>query len=360
VPVGWLRTHASPAILLRTLTEILPQDATTAAEVESLREDLLRYKGVTQITKKQRPNGLWGGNILGTAPSKTLGTKDIGSVSQYRRLIELGLPASARTFQLANRTFFRLLSRDEDPKLLFEYGKMAGGAPGLADWARQTMREAVTATLAQAGLHDDPRVRGSAHRIATQLSEFLRSDLAEKPLSRKGTKHFLDPEAHPPSLYSIAMISYLPALQRERATFVDRLQAYLTKAGPNKAFFLAFGKKTLKATDYILGDPLHNDSAGRPKDLPFALYWMELLARMNMLGGSATAQRAFGRLLKDCDKDGVWETKNLRSFPKSPSGLADFAFPLEVADRPPEARRTDVTFRLAYIAKLAGLDLEYV
>jgi hypothetical protein len=360
VPVSWLRAHASPAILLRTLTEILPQDATTAVEVESLRGDLLSYKGVTQITKKQRTNGLWGGNILGTTPSKTLGTKDIGSIAQYRRLVELGLPATARPFQLANRTFFRLLSRDEDPKLLFEYEKLAAEAPGLSDWARQAMREAVTATLAQAGLQDDPRVRGSAHRIATQLSEFLRSDVAEKPIARKGTKHFLDPSAYPPTLHSIAMIAYLPALQRERATFLDRLRDYLTKAGPTKAFLLAFGKKNLKPTHYVLGDPLHNDSAGRPKDLPFALHWMELLARMNMLETSATAQRALGRLLKDCNEDGVWEAKNLRSFPKSPSGLADFAFPLEVSDRVAEARRTDVTFRLAHLAKLAGLDLEFV
>ncbi|MCZ6916124.1 MAG: hypothetical protein O7I93_05045 [Gemmatimonadetes bacterium] len=359
MPVSWLRAHASPPILLRTLTEILPPDATTHEEVESAREDLLQYKGVTQITKKQRTTGIWAGNILGTGPSKTLGIKDIGSIAQYRRLIELGLPADSRTFQRANRMFFRLLSRDKDPKLLFEYEKLASEAPGVAEWARQTMREAVTAALAQAGVQDDPRVRGSAHRITNELSEFLRSNLAEKPIARKGTKHVLDPDAHPPTLHSIAMIAYLPALQRERASFVDRLQGYLSEAGPNKAFVLAFGKKTLKPTNYILGDPLHNDSAGRPKDLPFALHWMELLARMNILQAFPTAQRALGRLLKDCNKDGVWEAKNLRAFPKSPSGLADFAFPLELDDRSAESKRADVTFRLAYLAKLTGLDLEY-
>lgn len=360
MPVDWLRAHASPPIVLRTLTEILPPDTTAAAEVESLREDLLSYKGVTQITKKQRAGGLWGGNILGTEPSKTLGIKEIGSIVQYRRLLEMGLPHTERPFQLANRKFFRLLSRDQNPKLLFEYEKLAAEAPGLATWARQAMREAATAALAQAGLDDDPRVRGSAHRIATQLSEFIRSDLADKPFSRRGTKHILAPEAHPPTLHSIAMISYLPALQRERASFLDRLRDYLVKPGPTKTLYLAFDKKTLKATHHILGDPIHNDSAGRPKDLPLALHWMELLARMNMLDSSPTASRAFGRLLKDCNDEGVWEAKNLRSFPKSPSGLADFAFPLEVSDRPAESRRVDVTFRLAYIAKLAGLDLEFV
>jgi hypothetical protein len=86
---------------------------------------------------------------------------------------------------------------------------------------------------------------------------------------------------------------------------------------------------------------------------------MELLARLNWLRTSASAQRALARLLKDCDDEGVWAPKGLRSFPKSPGGLAGFAFPLEHSDKKREARRTDVTFRLAHLAKLTGLDLEY-
>ena len=79
-----------------------------------------------------------------------------------------------------------------------------------------------------------------------------------------------------------------------------------------------------------------------------------------MTYASPTARRALGRLLKDCDKNGVWAAKNLRAFPKSASGLVDFAFPLEVDEKSVDARRADVTFRLAHLAKLAGLELEFV
>jgi hypothetical protein len=70
--------------------------------------------------------------------------------------------------------------------------------------------------------------------------------------------------------------------------------------------------------------------------------------------------RILGRLLRDCDNRGVWSPKNLRTFPKSPSKLADFAFPLEIDGKSQEARKADVTFRLALIAKLAGWELELV
>ena len=75
---------------------------------------------------------------------------------------------------------------------------------------------------------------------------------------------------------------------------------------------------------------------------------------------SASAQRALARVLKDCDRDGIWKGKNLRAFPKSPSGLVGFAFPLEISGKTADSRRVDVTFRLAHLAKMAGLDLEFV
>ena len=151
----------------------------------------------------------------------------------------------------------------------------------------------------------------------------------------------------------------MPNFQREQASFIELLQQFLAQPAPKKSFVVLVGKKSYKPTTQILGDPLQNDSAGRPKDLPFALHWMELLARLNWLGASPSAQRALARLLKDCDAEGVWTAKGLRSFPKSPAGLTGFTFPLERSDKKQEARRADVTFRLAHLAKLMGLELEY-
>jgi len=124
--------------------------------------------------------------------------------------------------------------------------------------------------------------------------------------------------------------------------------------------FAQIGRKVIKPSSVLLGDPLKADSAGNPKDLPFALHWIELLARMGMFHTSPTAQRILTRLLKDCDEKGVWSPKNLRATPKSASRLADFAYPLEGDGRTIERRKSDVTFRLALIAKLLGWELEYV
>lgn len=360
MPVSWIRDHACAPIRWRTVREILPAGAATPQDIEELSAELMAYKRVTQTRKRQKETGVWAGNILGIVPNKAQGIKDVGTVSQYRHLLELGLPSDQRELRLTDRLFHRILSRDEDPALLFEYEKAAKHNPALAVWARDLMREGAACALAHSGQIDDPRVRGAAHRIASAVSQYLRSDIAEKPVVRKGSRNMLHPDAHPPTVFSVAMIACMPTLQRERAGFVERLGSYLAQAGPKRTYVIVLGRKVLKPAFHLLGDPLQTDSAGNPKDLPFALHWLELLARLDLLRSSATAQRALGHLLRDCDEQGVWSPKNLRAIPKSPSRLADFAFPLELDGRTLERRKADVTFRLCLIARLAGWTLEYV
>lgn len=342
------------------VTEILPRGAATPQDVAGLRDELLAYKRVAQTIRKQKDTGIWGGNILGIAPAKAQGIKDVGTVSQYRHLLELGVPPDERPFRITDRVLYRLLSRDEDPGLLFEYHKPAKASAGLALWARELMREAAAAALAHAGQIEDPRVRGAAHRVASNVSQYLRSEISNKPIVRKGSRNVLHPDAHPPTIFSVAMVAYMPNLQRERAGFVDRLGAYLAVPQTKRTYVILQGRKVIKPAFHMLGDPLQSDSAGYPKDLPFAMHWIELLVRMGLLQSSPTAQRILGRLLRDVDDAGVWNPKNLRALPKSPSKLADFAFPLELDGRTGERRKADVSFRLAHIAKLAGWNLEYV
>jgi hypothetical protein len=80
---------------------------------------------------------------------------------------------------------------------------------------------------------------------------------------------------------------------------------------------------------------------------------------MGQLKSSETAQKILIRLIEECDPQGVWNPPNLRVFSKSPSGMAEFFYPLEVESKNPDHRKTDVTFRLALIAKLAGWTLEF-
>jgi hypothetical protein len=360
IPVGWLLAHGGETVRYRTFAELAPSGTIAPETIEHARAALEGSKAVQAISRKQKDSGTWGGNLLGVAVSAAQGIKDVGTIPQYRRLIQLGLPNSTRPFKLADRLLYRLLSRDDDPALLFEYQKPAKGDDAYTQWARNLIREAATAALAESGNIEDPRVRGSAHKVANDISEFLRSPLAEKPFVRSGSATVLHPEAHPPDWNAIAMVGAMPNIQRERAGFTERLRHYLAQPAPKKAFALAVGKKKVKPTHLLLGDPIEADSKGVPKDLPLALLFLELLARLGGVASSANATRVLSRLLRDTDENGVWNPKGLRAVPKAISKVSYHTFPLDLETKAPEWRQVDVTFRLALITKLMGWNLEYV
>jgi hypothetical protein len=126
---------------------------------------------------------------------------------------------------------------------------------------------------------------------------------------------------------------------------------------PKKTYTVPIGKKSIKPNFLLLGDPLHVSASGQPDDLPFALHWMELLARLGVLQTSASGGKVWGRLMRETGKDGVWRPKNRRTFPKTSSPWAYHMFPLESDTKSAEAKQTDVTFRMALIARIAGLEL---
>jgi hypothetical protein len=357
--VGWLLAHGGEVIRYRTFAELAPPGTMAPETIENARAAIEPAKAVQAIIKKQKDAGTWGGNLLGVAPAAAQGIKDVGTIPQYRRLVQLGLATSARPYKLADRLLFRLLSRDEDPALLFEYQKAAKGDEGYTLWARNLIRESSTAALAEAGNIEDPRVRGAAHKVASEVSEFLRSPLAEKPFVRAGAASVLHPDANPPTWYSLAMMAAMPNLQRERAGFRDRLVNYLSAPQPKKVYALAIGKKKVKPTHILLGDPIEADSKGLPKDIPLALHYLELLARLGGIGQSPPALKVLGRLLKDCDERGVWNPKGLRAAPKATNKASYHCFPLDSESKAPEWKLVDVTFRLALIARLLGWTLEY-
>lgn len=356
MPAAWLLEHGCPAIRVRLAIEVFP-DLLDPARVDTLRHEAENSPAVKAISRKQKDTGIWGGNLLGVSPNKTAGIKDVGTIPQFRRMLELGAGREDRAVRLASRVLFRLLSRDEDPKLLFEYAKYAVAEEGSEPWIRIVLREAAAAALAHGGNGEDPRVRGAAHRILNEVSGFVRGELAENPFVKSGGSWVLNPLAYPPTIFSLTLFALLPAIQRERAGLVERLGQYLSAPAPKKSFGVLVGKKAFKPNFMLLGDPLHVSASGQPDDLPFALQWMELLARLGVLQHSPSSGRVWARLLKECDKDGVWRPKNLRTAPKGSSPWAYHAFPLETDTKRTESRQTDVTFRMALIARLAGWEL---
>jgi hypothetical protein len=357
VPLTWLAHHGSEAIRLRAARELAPLGY--EADLDALTQAVAESKLAAAVVKKQDDEGIWGGNLLGLAPSAKDGVKDVGTIAQYRRLVELGYPAEGRPFKLADRQFFRILSRDPDPALLFEHQKLVKAAPGAEEWVRDLEREAATAALAEAGYVEDPRVRGSAHRIATAVSQFLRSPLADNPIVRSGGANVLHEEAHPPTWYSLAMVAAMPNLQRERAGFMERLGQYLAKAETRKSYTISVGRRKLKPAHVLLGDPMHADARGHVKDLPLALHFIELMARIGAAASSPAVEKVLHRLYADCDEGGVWRP-GISSAPRAVSPVSYHFYPLHPDNKTVDGRVVDVTFRLARIARLMGRPLEYV
>ena len=359
IPLTWLLENAGASIRYRALTELAPAGYAPPDTIEAAHHAITESKPAISVVKKQKDNGVWGGNMLGLAPSTVLGIKDVGTIPQYRRLLQLEWPRGTRPYKLADRMLFRLLSRDEDPALLFEFQKMVKSDVEAEAWARGIMREAASAALAEAGYAEDPRLRGAGHKIANAISQFLRSPLAEKPFLKAGKAIALHPEAHPPSWYSVAMLAFMPNLQRERAGFTERLGHYLAQPAPKKSFVIQVGKRTVKPQHLLLGDPIEADARGLPSDIPLALHYIELLARMGALPWAPLATKVLSRLLRDCDDDGIWHPKNLRSQPKAANKITYHYYPLLMDAKTTEGREVDITFRLALIAKLLGWSLDY-
>jgi hypothetical protein len=360
VPLSWLYEAASPPIQYRTLTEVVPESARDVERVTALREEILRYKEALAIVRKQKDTGLWGGNLLAPAPAAAMGWKEVGTIFQYRRLLELGWPADARVFRFADRFLFRLLSRDDDTTLLVEFQRAAKTDPGLGLWARSMGAQGAAAALARGAHQDDPRLRGAAHRIASDISMYLRSELAQKPFKKAQGKTVLDPLTYPPTVFSIEMLAFMPAVQRERAGFLERLAAYFSTPTPRREFSVLAGKKIIRPLFEVLGDPLHADAQGRVDDVPFALYWLELLTRLGIVRQVTSAAKVLARLYSETDDRGIWAPAGLRVMPKSDNPVVSHYFPLEGPGKSPAQRQTDVTFRLALLARLLGLPLNVV
>jgi len=358
LPLAWLYQAASPPLQYRALVEVAPEASRDPAQVEALRAATLEYKVATAVARKQKETGLWGGNLLANGPDRATGAKEPGTIHQYRHLLELGWSRDQRPFRLTDRFLFRLLSRDEDPALLVEFQRAAKTDAALGFWARNLGREAAGAALARGGHAEDPRLRGTAHRISSDVSAYVRSELAGKPFRKAQGKTVLDPAVYPPTLYSMEMLAFMPTLQRERAGFIERLIQYFSSPAPKREYYVLAGSRLLPPHHVLLGDPLHSDAQGRVDDVPFALYWLELLARLGIARQVPPAARVLARLLSETDEQGVWSPKNLRAMPKSEQPLVSHYFPLEGAGKSPAQRQTDATFRLALIARLIGLPIE--
>lgn len=352
-PLDWLLEHAAAPIQYRSLTEVARLTLEEAQQVSALP---FTHRPALLLAVQQSVDGTWNGGMLNIPSSRTEHFEGIGTIPAVRRLIEYGWHRDTPPLLHARRALFRLLAEDQDPAFLYELGGKQAPDEESVRYGRAVLREAAAATLAQAGYEGDPRLRGAARRIVTRMADYLRSPLAQKPFVRQGNQHLLAAEAAPPSMYTVMMLAYMPLFRAEHHREMDALYAHLTQSQPRQEAVQLVGGRAVAVPHLVLGDPLPHRNAA-DADVPFALLWLELMARLGFLKRNENWCKLFDRFLDDRDRDGVWHPHKGMAVARSSNPFAWPAYPLETQLSGDE-RWTDVTFRLGLIARLSGRPIE--
>jgi hypothetical protein len=353
-PLSWLLEHGSAPIKYRSIAEVA---RVTDPSPKTL--DWLPYshRPAIKLAATQQRDGTWNHSIL-TLPSKTSHDfAHIGTVPAARRLIEYGWSPESPPLILARRLLFRLLAEDNDPAFLFELATKTRD-DDLVRRSRGLFREAAAATLAQCGYENDPRLRGAARRILERTVSYLNSPLGEKPWMRVGNIHVLAPESAPPSLYTLTMLAHMPIFRHEHFAEVERIYDWITQALPRQEALQLYGKKMVSQPHLVMGDMLPHRNAV-DADIPFALMWLETMARLNFLRRNEGWMKLFERFVDDRDRSGVWHPHKGTERPGTHHQWAWSTFPLEDGNGP-ECKWTDVTFRIGLIGKLLGREIELI
>ncbi|HEU4631406.1 MAG TPA: hypothetical protein VFS08_16760 [Gemmatimonadaceae bacterium] len=351
-PLGWMLEHAALPLRYRAI-----------ADVAHLSEEVVRaaswmpyaHRPALVLALAQHPDGTWGGSMLGVPKAGAHWPEGVGTIQAVRRLLEYGWDRESPPLQHARRLLFRLLAEDDDPAYLFEFAADARDEE-MVRRGRLILREAAAATLAQAGYERDPRLRGAALRILERVGDFVRSPDAQKPWVRVGNKQVLPAEAAPPSIYSLTMLAHMPLFCSEHGEVMDRLYDYVSQPLPRQEPVQVVGDHLVEQPHLVLGDPLPHRNAA-DADVPTAVAWLELMARLNFLRRCEHWVKLYERFLDDRDRDGVWHPHKGDEPPHTDNPFVWPAFPLGQRDRP-QFHRADVTFRLGLIARLSGRAIE--
>jgi hypothetical protein len=352
-PVSWVVEHAAAPIKYRAMSDV-------ARLSDSAREvDWLPYshRPAIRLAVTQHRDGMWNNSILSIPGKHSADFSGIGTIPAVRRLIEYGWGPDSPPLVLARRLLFRLLAEDNDPAFTFELGTKTRD-DDMVRRTRGVFREAAAATLAQCGYENDPRLRGAARRILERTFAYLNSPLGEKPWMRVGNTHVLAPESAPPSIYTLTMLAHMPIFRHEHFTAVERIYDWITQPLPRQEAVQLYGKKMVPQPHLIMGDVLPHRNAVEA-DVPFALMWLETMARLNFLRRNDGWMKLYERFVDDRDRSGVWHPHKGMDRPTTTNPWAWSTFPLDDGVGA-ESKWTDVTFRIGLIGKLLGREIELI
>jgi hypothetical protein len=352
-PVRWLLEHASPPLQYRSLSQVARPSELSSRDYDWLPYS---YRPAIKLAVTQSRDGMWNNSIL-SLPPRGNDFSNIGTIPAVRRLLEYGWSPDSPPLLLARRLLFRLLAEDNDPAYTFELATKTR-EDDIVRRTRGIFREAAAATLAQCGYENDPRLRGAARRILERTVAYLTSPLGEKPWMRVGNTHVLAPESAPPSIYTLTMLAYMPIFRHEHFTAVERIYDWITQPLPRQDAVQLFGKKMVPQPHLIMGDVLPHRNAV-DADVPFALMWLETMARLNFLRRNEGWLKLYERFVDDRDRAGIWHPHKGSERPVTSNAWSWPTFPLDEGVAV-ESKWTDVTFRLGLIGRLLGREIELI
>ena len=353
-PLSWLTEHASEPIKYRAITEVAQTASPSAQQVAALP---YAHRPAIKLAVTQSRDGMWNNSVLSIPGRHASDFANIGTIPAVRRLLEYGWAKDSPPLLLARRILFRLLAEDNDPAFTFELGTKVKDED-VVRRTRGVFREAAAATLAQMGYENDPRLRGAARRILERTLSYLNSPLGEKPWIRVGNSHVLAPEAAPVSIYTLTMLAHMPIFRHEHFSEVERIYDAITQVMPRQEIVQLYGKKIVPQPHLIMGDVLPHRNAV-DADVPFALFWLETMARLNFLRRNENWMKLLERFIDDRDRNGVWHPHKGTDRPTTSDPWAWSSFPLDDGSGV-ESKWTDVTFRIGLIAKLVGREIELI
>lgn len=346
--------HAAAPLQYRSITEVARIADLVGPGLIALP---YTYRPALLLALQQGIDGTWNRSMLALPSIRSERFEGVGTITAVRRLLEYGWDRDSPPLIHARRALFRLLAEDTDAEYLYELTAKNQDEDTIRR-GRAILREAAGAALAQAGYEDDPRLRGVARRVLERVVGYIRSPLGQKPWIRVGNQHVLAPEAAPPSIHALVMFAYMPLFRTENHEAMDRLYQFLTQSLPRQEALQLCGKKVVSQPHLVLGDQLPNRNAA-DADVPSAIAWLELMARLGFLRRNENWLKLFERFLDDRDENGVWHPHKGMAAPRSTNPFVWPMYPLESALSGDE-RWTDATFRLGLIARILGRPIEPV
>jgi hypothetical protein len=350
-PIGWLLDHGAPPIQYRAIADVARLEVPAAANIP------YSYRPALALAAMQQSDGGWGRTMLSVPSARAEHFEGIGTISAVRRLLEYGWHGESPPLLRVRRLLFRLLAEDTDPTHLFEFAPTRTKInEEMARRGRSIVREAAASALAQAGYEADPRLRGAARRILERINAYLKSPLAQKPWVRVGNRQVLALEAAPPSIYALTMLAHMPSFRSEHHEHMERLYTFLTQPLPRQESVQIIGTANILQPHLVLGDLFPHRNAVEA-DIPMALYWIELMARLGFLRRNEIWTKMFERFVDDMDRTGVWHPRKGLAMPRSANPYVWPMFPLEEHSAG-EERWADVTMRIGVIARAAGRPIQ--